>query len=347
MPSNEWFYVTGTDTGFGAELVNMLAAKGHNTFAGHFMPKPPARTSGPGRVVEVHLDITSDESVAAAVKLIEATMGPEDVLAGVVNNAGLMLDCGPCEWTPIANYTKMYDVNVLGTARVAASALPLLRKSRGRIVNVASVAGRSGFAQLGAYCASKFAVQGYSEALRREIFPFGVSVHIVEPGVFAATGLYSTFHTGVEKHWSNLTPEVKAAYGEEFKNALAKYTTDGLMMLNNKDTSLVPKAYYHALTSPNPQMRYRCGTDSEYDVTVLTWLHDSWQDWILRLRATPPVMPSAGSDKASAQLAKRYGGWPLMRRLFLFLVLGLAWKFFTKRFGTPKIGPTGSMMLAK
>ena len=198
---SNWYYVTGTDSGFGAELVKMLANKKLNVFAGHFLPDS-AKTlkEVSDLIVPVQLDVTSDESVAAAAQVIKEKLEScGGKLLGVVNNAGLLLQSGPTEWTPIANYQKMYDVNVLGTVRVTNSVLPFIRKSQGRIVNCASIAGRQGIPTQSAYCASKFAVEGYSESLRREMRSWGVSVHIVEPGVFAATGLYSTYYDGVQK----------------------------------------------------------------------------------------------------------------------------------------------------
>jgi NAD(P)-dependent dehydrogenase (short-subunit alcohol dehydrogenase family) len=90
--------------------------------------------------------------------------------------------------------------------------LPLLRKAKGRIVNVASIAGRVGLPTQAAYCASKFAVQGYSEVLRKEMLPWGVTVHVIEPGVFSNTGLYGTWKKGFDRNWENLTQEVKDAY---------------------------------------------------------------------------------------------------------------------------------------
>merc|ERR1739848_178465 len=78
----------------------------------------------------------------------------------------------------------MYEVNVIGIVRVTQSVLPLLRKSQGRIVNVASIAGRVGLPGQPAYCASKYAIEGLSDVLRFDMAPWGVSVHIIEPGVF-------------------------------------------------------------------------------------------------------------------------------------------------------------------
>merc|ERR1712216_837428 len=107
--------------------------------------------------------------------------------------------------------------NVVGAYRVTNSVMPFLRRSCGRIVNVASIAGRLGLPSQGAYCASKFAMEGYSESLRREMYEWGITVHIIEPGVFKATNLYDTYRDGVDKMWSSLPEAIKVDYGETFK----------------------------------------------------------------------------------------------------------------------------------
>jgi len=90
----------------------------------------------------------------------------------------------------------MFNVNVLGAVLVTNSVLPLIRKSMGRVVVTASIAGRVGIATQAAYCASKYAVEAWADVLRKDMYPFGVTVHIVEPGVFPNTGLYARFQTG-------------------------------------------------------------------------------------------------------------------------------------------------------
>lgn len=111
--------------------------------------------------------------------------------------------------------------------------LPLIRESKGRIVNVASigkqclsftmvlnflccVAGRIGLPTQPAYCASKYAVEAYSDVLRGDMLNWGVTVHIIEPGVFNKTGLYSSFQTGLDKKWEELSPKLKEDYGEAY-----------------------------------------------------------------------------------------------------------------------------------
>ena len=180
-PSN-WFYVTGCDSGFGSVVVKELAALGYGVFATHMLPaSADTLRSAHANILPLRVDITSQASVDEAAKAIASHLGPGQTLQGLVNNAGIMVQSGPAEWTPADNFEKMFAVNLIGASRVTNSVLPLLRKSRGRIVNVASLAGRVSMPFLAAYSASKYAMEGYSDCLRRELYAWGVTVHIIEP----------------------------------------------------------------------------------------------------------------------------------------------------------------------
>eukprot|EP00041_Stephanoeca_diplocostata_P010653 m.169580 g.169580 ORF g.169580 m.169580 type:complete len:329 (+) comp18246_c0_seq3:88-1074(+) len=314
----KWFYVTGCDSGFGRQLVGMLVKDGHGVFAGVFLSKSVGELSteyeGRGKVVPVQVDVTSEDSVRAAAEFIAEYLKGSG-LDGVVNNAGLLVTPGPVEWTPIEAYRRMLDVNVIGLASVTKSVLPLIRKARGRIVNVASIAGRVGLPGQPAYCASKFAVEGYSDVLRRDVAPWGVTVHIIEPGVFKQTALYGTWRQGFSKSWDNLDETTKQAYGREFfEGGLAGL--DNSLKISNSDSSIVPQAMVHALTSASPKYRYRCGKDSKYIFTVLSWLHESTQDWILPAskvnEVSPATAPVNGLRDANARYDKNRTPYLLM-----------------------------------
>ena len=202
----DWWYITGCDTGFGAEAARMFAAKKHHVFAGHFTAEAAEKLKedGNGYIVPLQLDVTKQESVDAAAEKIKETLGREGRLTGLVNNAGLLCQVGFLELMSIDNHTKMMDVNYFGTVRVTLSVLPLIRKTEGRIVNVASIAGRVAFPSLVAYSATKYAVEGFNDGLRKEMQGFGVTVHLVEPGVFSGTNLYATYGTGFDKVCAHL-----------------------------------------------------------------------------------------------------------------------------------------------
>jgi len=316
----KYYYVTGCDSGFGRQVTNMLSSAGHGVFAGVFLEASMEALveefkGNKGNVVPVRVDVTDEESVEAAAETIRRHLNAAGVagLAGLVNNAGILVTPGPVEWTPSSAYTKMFSVNVLGMAMVTKSVLPEIRRAQGRIVNVASVAGRMGLPGQPAYCASKFAVEGYSDVLRLDMAQWGCTVHIIEPGVFPQTGLYGTWEDGYRKNWEALPPKVREDYGNTyFKHGLAglgKALTATAKM--NTDSSLVPKAMVDALTSTSPKYRYRVGFDSKWIITPVSKMHESWQDWFyLNLLGGKNPTP-ANAPKDGKALAKgRYAGDP-------------------------------------
>merc|ERR1712137_315078 len=129
------------------------------------------------------MDITDEQSVEAG-RVVLADLLSKDSskqLVGLVNNAGIAL-LGPLEMQPISTFKKQIDVNLFGHIIVSQAFLPFIRNSKGRIVNIVSLAGRTTLAGLGAYCASKHAMEAISDCFRLELQPWNISVSAVEPG---------------------------------------------------------------------------------------------------------------------------------------------------------------------
>lgn len=175
-----WF-ITGCSTGFGLELAKQAIDRGYRTVVtARDTAKLPARAASEHTLV-LELDVTKPEQVMAAVKAAEARFGGIDVL---VNNAGIGYFAA-IEEGDEAEVRKMFDVNVFGLTHMVQAVLPGMRKRRsGCIVNLSSLAGVRGMPALGQYNATKFAVEGLSEALRREVEPLGIRVMAVEPSGF-------------------------------------------------------------------------------------------------------------------------------------------------------------------
>ena len=175
--------ITGCSTGLGSVLAEAVLARGDNLVA---TARDPAALDGfadryPGTVRTAALDVTRPGDAAAAVALAEDAFGGLDIL---VNNAGHGF-IGAIEEGAPEEYRPLFDTNVFGLIETTRAALPALRRTGGgRIVNLSSTAGIAGRAGSGYYCASKFAVEGLSEALAQEVAPFGIAVIIVEPGPF-------------------------------------------------------------------------------------------------------------------------------------------------------------------
>ena len=175
-----WF-ITGCSSGFGQELAKQAIERGYRTVV---TARDLAKLQGivaSDQVLVLQLDVTQSGQVAAAVQAAEARFGGIDVL---VNNAGIGYFAA-IEEGEADEVRKMFDVNVFGLTAMVQAVLPGMRRGRcGCIVNLSSLAGLRGMPALGQYNASKFAVEGLSEALRREVEPLGIHVMVVNPSGF-------------------------------------------------------------------------------------------------------------------------------------------------------------------
>ncbi|MCT1545570.1 MULTISPECIES: SDR family NAD(P)-dependent oxidoreductase [Kocuria] len=174
--------ITGASSGFGAALVRAYAQQGWKiTATMRNLAKKPSEFDSLDGVSVVSLDVTDEASIAAAVAEAEATNGPVDVL---LNVAGYVVQ-GAVEEVPLAEWRAQFETNVVGVVAVTQAVLPGMReRHRGHVINFSSGAGVIGMPRLAAYSASKFAVEGLTESLAREVKHLGIRVTMVEPGVF-------------------------------------------------------------------------------------------------------------------------------------------------------------------
>ena len=191
--------VTGTSSGLGHGVAAALTSLGWDVLG---TVLPGVDVDVPWRTIE--LDVTDDDAVAA----LRDVVG--DRVDALVNNAGIAL-AGPWEEVVPTELRRILDVNVVGAMAVTRACLPALRVAHGVIVNVSSVSGQAGDPLMGPYNASKFALEGASEALRAELKPFGVRVHVVEPGPFrtpisrAGEAAAARGEAGVyDAHWATI-----------------------------------------------------------------------------------------------------------------------------------------------
>jgi NAD(P)-dependent dehydrogenase (short-subunit alcohol dehydrogenase family) len=180
--SDVWF-ITGCSTGFGRELAKLVLDRGYRAIITARDPqKIQDLTAGhEGRALALKLDVTSAVEAADAVKNAETSFGSIDVL---VNNAGYGY-VGAVEESEDDEVRAMFETNFFGLARMIRTVLPGMRqRRRGSIVNISSIGGLVGFSGVSYYNATKFAVEGLSEALAKEVAPLGIKVLVVEPGPF-------------------------------------------------------------------------------------------------------------------------------------------------------------------
>jgi NAD(P)-dependent dehydrogenase (short-subunit alcohol dehydrogenase family) len=218
---NERFVlITGCDSGFGRLAALRLQARGLKVIAacltdsGLKSLQTEATRNGPGSIVCIPLDVTKDASVASAVDAIKKILDGKPLHA-IINNAGVLRG-GLIDTLPISDWHFQYDVNVLGIARITKPLIPFLFAGNGesRIINVASVAGIFATEATCAYNATKFAVVGLTDAMRRELSSWGIQVGMVLPGIMK-TELWAAplSADSQKKTFESLTAEQKAFYG--------------------------------------------------------------------------------------------------------------------------------------
>jgi NAD(P)-dependent dehydrogenase (short-subunit alcohol dehydrogenase family) len=209
--------VTGCSTGIGLATARHLAARGDRVYATARNPEGSAdlvaaRTTN-ANIRTLPLDVTGDGSVHAAVKAVLDAEGRIDVL---VNNAGIGA-FGTFEFVPEDIARATFETNFWGVMRVTRAVLPTMRAQRsGIIVNISSVAGRIAGPAMGVYPASKFALEAASEALAREVYPFGIRVAIVEPG-FVVTPI-------LDKGLDTLTLDPSSPYADVERRVHGMFT---------------------------------------------------------------------------------------------------------------------------
>src|SRR4030081_2577594 len=180
---NRVWFITGASAGLGRALASAVLARGEQAAVTARMPERVREVIEhyPAQALVLELDVTRPEQVRMAVAQASELFGRIDVL---VNNAGYA-QLGAIEELDDAQLRRQFETNVFGLIDVTRAVLPVMRRARrGHIINVSSVGGFAGQARLGAYNASKFAVEGFSEALAQELVATGIRVTIVEPGRF-------------------------------------------------------------------------------------------------------------------------------------------------------------------
>ncbi len=233
--------ITGCSTGFGRVSAIELARRGHDVVA---TARRPETLADLGVARRLALDVDSEESVAAAV----AEAGEVDAL---VNNAGWSAN-GPIEKVPLEAARRMFETNFFGAVRMIQALVPGMRaRGQGVVVNVSSVAGRVAPPLSGFYAASKFALEGLSEALHYELAHFGIRVAIVEPGYFQ-----SSFRDNSTRHGVDVPP-----YDELERSWSGSDET--LLGGPRPEPEIVGSAIADAVEGKDDALRWPVGQDAE------------------------------------------------------------------------------------
>lgn len=266
--------ITGASSGIGFDAARALARQGYKVYAAarRVERMEPLREDG---VVPVRMDVTDEASMRAGVDAVLEQEGRIDVL---VNNAGYGY-FGPVETVSMEEARRQLEVNVFGLARLSQLVLPAMREQgSGRIINVASVAGKSVLYYGGWYHVTKYSVEALSDAMRMELKPFGIDVVIIEPGL-------------IRTDWGHIA----ADHLEESTVGTAYAETGGNMAKNMHymydlkwpaGPRVVTRALLRAVKSRRPKVRYRIGTGAG-SLVFFHWLLPSrWWDAINRKMGT-------------------------------------------------------------
>ncbi|XP_007442413.1 17-beta-hydroxysteroid dehydrogenase type 6-like [Python bivittatus] len=280
--TEKYVFITGCDSGFGNQLAKQLDARGLRVLAACLTQKGAEQLEKltSDRLKTTLLDVTSTESVAAATEWVKTCVGNKG-LWGLVNNAGIVHPVSPSEWLTKEDYVNVLNVNLIGLIDVTLHMLPLVKKARGRVVNMSSIMGRlSTFG--GGYCPSKYGVESFSDSIRREIHPFGVKVAIIEPGYFrtSMTNIQNNLES-LEQQWIKAPEEVRESYGQPYFDKLYKLFKGTLTTCCCTDLYMVTDCMEHALISKHPRTRYSAGWDSQFFFIPLSYLPTSMMDFVL------------------------------------------------------------------
>ncbi len=259
--------ITGSSKGIGKETALYFARKGWNVVATMRNPKErKTDLSSVSGITVVHLDVLDRSSIKKAVKYTQKEFKRIDV---IVNNAGYPI-FGPFEETTKEQVDKQFNTNVMGLMDVTREVLPLMKKQKsGVIVNVASVGGRIGFPLYGVYNSTKWAVEGFSEALQYELRQFNIKVKVIEPGK-------------IQTEFYGSSQEIGKRKLKEY-NKLIKKVEKGINGYGGSQPSVVAETIYKAATDGNWRLRYRVGSTSGLTLTLRKLLPESVFLWGMRM----------------------------------------------------------------
>lgn len=261
--------ITGASSGIGRACSLFLDQRGFRVFAGvrTSLAAEKLKTEASSRLVPIILDITDSAQIQQTVQEIKTRLGNSGRLVGLINNAGIILS-GPLEFFPLERLREQLQVNVIGPIAVTQAFLPLIRNGTGRIINMGSASGLFAPPFLGPYAASKFAMEAWTDALRRELRPEGIPVLLIESGAIE-TPIWDKSQAVADSLESALPDQGKALYA----NALAAGRKQ-IENLRRRAASplVVAKVVHKALISRNPKTRYLVGMDAYAQAFISRWV---------------------------------------------------------------------------
>jgi len=269
--------ITGCSSGFGRITALELASRGWHVFATvrkavdqESLLNAAASLGNEDRIHPIMCDITQDEQVSALAQTITAATSQLDA---VLNNAGTAF-AAPLELLPLDDLRAQLEINVVAQLRVIQVLLPLLKAAHGTIINVSSISGRIVTPIMGAYAASKFALEAMSDALRLELAPFGVHVVIIEPG----SSPTAIWQTGMQRAQKLLDKHRHGPYDRSLRR-VEKIGT------HSSTTGFPPRLFadtvVNIVTSQRPHGRYAIPRSVAIQIALYPFLPGRIRDFVI------------------------------------------------------------------
>ncbi|MCB9077743.1 MAG: SDR family oxidoreductase [Anaerolineaceae bacterium] len=266
--------VTGASSGIGRACALELDKAGYEVFATvrKAQDAESLRQAASEYLTPIFMDVTDETSLAAAVETVTQAVG-EAGLVGLVNNAGVGVP-GPIEYIGADDLRRQFEINVFGQVRVTQAFLPLIRQAQGRIINIGSVGGKITMPFGGALCASKHAMEAITDALRLELYPWGIHVILVAPASIK-TSAVDRLVDDSEAAIRQLPPTGRQRYELSFRHFVE---TAAARENNGSPPSVVAQTVLKALTATTPQTRYPVGADARLLTVMPQLLPTRWLD---------------------------------------------------------------------
>jgi short-subunit dehydrogenase len=256
--------ITGISSGFGKQTAKLLAGNGHIVYG-----TVRKESGSDDRIHYLKMDLTNPDSIKKTVSIVLENEGRIDIL---INNAGMHTG-GPIETSPIENIKLQMDTNFLGMVHITREVLPIMRKQgAGTIVNLSSIGGLMGLPFQAFYSAGKFAIEGFSEALRMEVKQFNIKIVLINPG---------DFHTSNSMNRRNfLAPTgIDDPYQKQFEKTLAAIEKDEA---NGWNPEILARKIVKIVECKNPRQRYIIASfEQKLAVAVKYILPGKWFRMIL------------------------------------------------------------------
>lgn len=261
-------FITGASSGIGRETALYFSDRGWEVIATMRRPDEMPSEFRRSNIHVLRLDVLDSSSIENALNDAVKTHGRIDVL---VNNAGFAVR-GVFEASTSGEAKRQFDTNVLGLFEVCRKAIPIFRAQRGgALINIASVAGHIGFPLYTLYNSSKWAVEGFSEALHYELSPFGIHVKLIEPGIIK-TDFYG-------RSMSEVPDSEMGEYADFVRNSKKKMAS---FEKRGSNPQVIAKLIYRAAVDRRNHLRYYGGSSARLMLFLRKILPDSWFFFLMR-----------------------------------------------------------------